>query len=194
MVKSKRNAYFKSELATRDASGEKCIEGYFAVFNQETELYHGVCEKITPGAFLKSLGDSDVRCLFNHDTGFVLGRTLSGTLELHEDSHGLWGKVKINPDDSQAMNIYARVQRGDISGCSFGFFPITEEKEIRSDSVLYTVRDVELYEVSVCTFPAYTQTEIQARQAEYANQEKRNLEKKKDELKKKLEALNAEKN
>lgn len=191
MAKNKRNAYFKSQLAVRDASGEKYIEGYFAVFNQETELYPGVCEKIAPGAFLKSLGGSDIRCLFNHDTGSVLGRTSSGTLELREDSHGLWGRVKINPDDSQAINVYARVQRGDISGCSFGFYPITEEKEIRDCDVLWTVKDVELYEVSVCTFPAYTQTEIQARQAEYACQEKRNFEKKKDELKKKLEVLNA---
>ncbi|MDO5559414.1 MAG: HK97 family phage prohead protease [Oscillospiraceae bacterium] len=187
----KRHAYFASELKTRaEADGDKYIEGYFAVFNQETNLWCDEYERIAPGAFATSLANNDIRCLFNHDTGFVLGRMASDTLELREDAHGLWGRVKINPDDSQAMNIYARVQRGDISGCSFGFFPLNEEWADRPDGgTLWTVKEADTHEVSICTFPAYPQTEIQARQADFKQHKERTLKQRKAELKLKLEAM-----
>src|SRR5690606_33485190 len=96
------------------------IEGYWVVFNQETELWPGAFEEIAPTAFDGSL-DRDVRALINHDSTLVLGRTKAGTLELRVDSHGLWGRVKINPKDTDAVNLYERVKRGDVDQCSFGF-------------------------------------------------------------------------
>lgn len=187
---NKRHAYFKSELTTRaENEQDRYIEGYFAVFNQETELWRGVNEKIDTRAFDNSLKDNDVRCLFNHDTSIVLGRKNAGTLELKADTHGLWGRVKINQNDSQALDIYARVERGDISGCSFGFYPVNEEYEERSDGILWTVLEADTSEVSICTFPAYPQTEIQARQKDFEQSQKRSLEQKKNELKKRLEEI-----
>lgn len=188
---NKRHAYFKSELKTRaETDGDKYIEGYFAVFNQETQLWGDEYERIAPGAFTTSLTNNDIRCLFNHDTGFVMGRMASQTLELREDAHGLWGRVKINPDDSQAMDVYARVQRGDISGCSFGFYPTREEWSSRAGGgTLWTVKEADTHEVSICTFPAYPQTEIQARQADFEQSKKRTLEQRKAEIKSKLEAM-----
>lgn len=44
-----------------------------------------------------------VRALIDHETRLVLGRSKAGTLELREDSHGLWGKIRINPNDTDAM-------------------------------------------------------------------------------------------
>ena len=188
---NKLTAYFKSEFKTRsEDSGEKFIEGYFAVFNQETEIWQGYFEKIAPTAFDNSLKNNDIRCLFNHDSGFVLGRTASKTLELRTDSHGLWGRVKINPNDTQAMDVYARVERGDISGCSFGFETVSEEFEDRGNNYLYTETECNLHEVSICTFPAYTQTEIQARQKQAESTKKKVLHQRKAELKKKLEGIN----
>ncbi|HZH60217.1 MAG TPA: HK97 family phage prohead protease, partial [Metabacillus sp.] len=79
-----------SDLKTRaEDNGEKVIEGYFAVFNSETELWQGAYEEIDPVAFNKTL-ENDIRALINHDTGLVLGRNKSNTLELKVDSHGLW--------------------------------------------------------------------------------------------------------
>lgn len=160
----KRNAFFRSEFKTRSADdGGKYIEGYFAVFNQETELMPGVAERIAPEAFDNSLKNNDIRCLFNHNTDIVLGRVGSGTLMLRADAHGLYGSVRINEEDKQALDIYARIERGDIDGCSFGFFPVREEYEDRADgSTLWTVLEADTIEVSVCTFPAYPQTEITA--------------------------------
>lgn len=187
---NKRTAYFKSEFKTRsENSGEKFIEGYFAVFNQETEIWQGYFEKIASTAFDNSLKNNDIRCLFNHDSGFVLGRTASKTLELRTDSHGLWGRVKINPNDTQAMDVYARVERGDISGCSFGFETVSEEFVDRGNNYLYTETECNLHEVSICTFPAYPQTEIQARQKQTKSTMKKVLHQRKAELKKKLEGI-----
>ena len=84
---------------------------------------------------------------------------------MREDSHGLWGHIDINPNDADAMNLYERVKRGDVDQCSFGFDIKSEETDLRDDgSIHWTITDVELYEVSCCTFPAYKETNISARE------------------------------
>ncbi len=165
-----------SKFQTRDDGGELYIEGYFAVFGSIYELWPGGTESIAPGAFAETLGN-DVRALVDHDTRLVLGRSKAGTLELREDAHGLWGKVRINPNDSDAMNLYSRVQRGDVDQCSFGFDIVREDTEIHEDgSVHWTLLEVELYEVSVVTFPAYEETSVAARKRDYEEIERRRAE------------------
>ena len=152
---------------TRDEDGgAPHITGYFAVFNSDYEIAPGMSESIAPGAFSRTLG-GDVRALTNHDTTLVLGRVKAGTLELREDAHGLWGDITVNPNDGDAMNLYERVKRGDVDQCSFGFEIVSEETEHRDDgSIHWTITDVNLYEVSACTFPAYEATNISARAKE----------------------------
>lgn len=112
----------------------------------------------------------------NHDTTLVLGRTKAGTLQLREDSRGLWGSITINPNDVDAMNLYERVKRGDVDQCSFGFEIRSEDTDIREDgSVHFTIRDVNLWEVSCCTFPAYEETNISARTKQAADVKERAL-------------------
>lgn len=149
---------------TRESeNGKKTIAGYFVVFNSETELFPGAFESVDPGAFDETLG-GDIRALTNHDTTLVLGRTKSGTLMLRIDSHGLWGEIEINENDMDALNLYERVRRGDVDQCSFGFDIKEEETEWRENgTVKWTIKKVDLYEVSVCTFPAYEDTGVQAR-------------------------------
>jgi len=157
-----------SEFTTREDGEARIIEGYFAVFNSNYEIGPGMTESIAPGAFSNTLG-ADVRALINHDSTLVLGRNKAGTLELREDSHGLWGKIIINPNDTDAMNLYSRVQRGDVNQCSFGFDILEEETDyLPNDSVHWTILRVKLYEVSVVTFPAYEETAVVARQREFA--------------------------
>ena len=155
-----------TEFQTREDGGNLSIEGYFAVFNSNYEIAPGLSESIAPGAFTSSLS-GDIRALINHDTTLVLGRTKAGTLTLREDARGLWGHVDINPNDVDAMNLYERVKRGDVDQCSIGFDIRSEDTDIREDgSIHWTLSDVELFEVSCCTFPAYTETNIAARTAE----------------------------
>jgi len=178
----------QTELKTRAEpdSQDMYIEGYFAVFGRQTELWQGAFEEIAVGAFDKTLGN-DIRALINHDTTLVLGRNKSGTLELKADTHGLWGLVKINPADSDAVNLYERVKRGDVDQCSFGFNISKEETDWRDDgTVKWTIQEVDLHEVSVCTFPAYEETGVQARQDEVAQHRERQLDVRKNQLKERL--------
>ena len=149
------------------------IAGYFAVFDSPYIIYPGMEERIDSHAFDNTMA-RDIRALVNHDTTLVLGRNTAHTLELSVDSHGLFGDIAINPNDSDAMNAYARVQRGDVSQCSIGFDIIDEEPEYREDgSVCWILREIKLYEVSVCTFPAYEETSVSARAREGAELIKR---------------------
>lgn len=146
---------------------DKFIEGYFAVFGSIYELWPGATESIAEGAFDGALSD-DIRALIDHETRLVLGRNKAGTLELRADSRGLWGRVKINPSDQDAMNLYARVERGDVDQCSFGFDILEEETDYRENgAVHWTIKRVKLYEVSVVTFPAYVDTAVTARKKDY---------------------------
>ena len=187
--KIKQTRSLQTELKTRvepDAQ-DMYIEGYFAVFGRETELWPGAYEEIAPEAFDETL-NNDIRALINHDTTLVLGRTKAGTLELKTDSYGLWGRVKINPKDSDAVNLYERVKRGDVDQCSFGFNITSEETDWRDDgTVKWTITGIDLHEVSVCTFPAYEDTGVQARKAEVEQHRQRLLEVKKKQLRERIE-------
>ena len=151
---------------TREDGNDLHISGHCAVFDSPYEIAPGMTESVAPGAFSNTLS-GDIRALVNHDATLVLGRTTAHTLELREDSRGLWGDIIINPNDGDAMNLYNRVKRGDVNQCSFGFEVVKQDTEVRDDgSVHWTIREVKLYEVSPCTFPAYEETNISARSAE----------------------------
>lgn len=169
MERKQRQLRMVSTTFTVREEGEQSapiIEGYFAVFGDIYEIAPGMSESIAPGAFARSMS-GDIRALINHDTTLVLGRTKAHTLELREDSHGLWGRITINPNDVDAMSLYERVKRGDVDGCSFGFDIVREDAEFREDgSIHWTIQDVDLHEISCCTFPAYEATNVEARTAD----------------------------
>jgi len=155
-----------AEFQTRDAEDGLHIRGYFAVFGGVYEIGPGMTESIDRHAFDKTLG-GDIRMLINHDTTLVAGRTKAHTLELGVDEHGLWADGLVNPKDQDIMNAYARVDRGDVDQASFGFDIVSEETEIRNDgSIHWTITEVVLHEVSVCTFPAYKDTNVSVREAQ----------------------------
>ena len=176
-----------SKFTTREDGGELRIEGYFAVFDSTTELWPGAFESIAYGAFADAIIQDDVRALIDHNTMYVLGRNIASTLGLREDERGLWGSIRINPNDQDAVNLYARVQRGDVNQCSFGFDILDEETEYLEDgSIKWTIKKVKLYEVSVCTFPAYRDTEVEARKKDFEALRKRTIEANKTKLREKL--------
>ena len=177
------------KFSTREADGNLYIGGYFSVFDSPYPLWEGAEEIVKPGAFADCLGQ-DVRALVNHDTTLVLGRTKAGTLELKEDSHGLWGKITINRDDADAMNLYARVQRGDVDQCSFGF-DIERETfiDLGDGRCRWEIEKVNpLFEVSVCTFPAYEGTSVSARRQQLETIKQREAQAWRESMKSRLEA------
>ncbi|MFR5876330.1 MAG: HK97 family phage prohead protease [Eubacterium sp.] len=158
------------DFKTRSSeNGNPIIEGYFSKFNEEYQICSDWIEVIRPGAFRNFLAtNADVKILWNHNTDIVLGSRSNGTLVLNEDEIGLYGSCEINQNDTEAMNCYERIKRGDITGCSFGF-DIKEFNESIDENEIYRTEILEvnpLYEVSPCTFPAYESTEIYARNKE----------------------------
>ncbi len=150
----------------REEGGKRYLEGYFSVFGEPYQVWDGWIETIERGAFARYLSSGqDVKVLWNHDSNIVLGSTGNGTASLREDETGLFGSVEINENDSEAVSAYARVARGDVDGCSFGFDIARQEEWWDDDGVYHTkITEVDpLYEVSPCTFPAYKATSISAR-------------------------------
>lgn len=175
----KRNSYIATQFETREEqeSGDLILSGYFIRFDEETELWPGYFEVIKRAGVEEAIKNADIRALFNHDDNLVLGRTGNSTVSLKVDDKGLYGDIIINRKDPDAMGAYARVQRGDIVGCSFGFMPIKVDTIEREDgSYLDTVLELEIFEVSPCTFPAYPQTEIAARKKDFECLKRANVE------------------
>lgn len=156
------------DVTTRtDENGDLFLEGMFVVYDSIYNVYPGATESIARGALAEAI-KGDVRALYNHNSDIVLGRTSAGTLELKDTEDGLWGRIHINAKDTQAVDVYERVKRGDISCCSFGF-EIPAGCDVCSKnpdgSLHWTITRVEpLYEVSPSAFPAYEATHINARE------------------------------
>ena len=186
------------EVTTRSAEdGSPILEGFFVRYDDVYSVYPGATESIAPGAFTESI-HGDVRALYNHNHDIILGRTSAGTLTLEDRELGLWGSIKINPNDHQAMDAYERIKRGDITGCSFGFDVEKESSEIRDDgTVHWTIEKVNpLWEISPCVFPAYEATSVTARGVQMEEIKKRQLDewkmKQKERLKNGTESTDAE--
>ncbi|AJA22119.1 TPA: HK97 family phage prohead protease [Bacillus thuringiensis] len=162
MAKTKETRTFDiTKLNTRDATEEQpsMITGYAAVFNSKTSIGGWFDEIIAPGAFARALSENgDIRALFNHNWDNVLGRTKSGTLRLEEDAKGLKFEVEL-PNTSTGRDLAESMSRGDINQCSFGFWVTEEEWDYNVEPALRTVKEVELYEISVVSIPAYDDTE-----------------------------------
>ena len=173
----KRTALVRdSKFKTRAEDGNLYIEGYFAVFGSEYRMWENAIETIDEDAFDDTL-DGDIRALVNHDSTLVLGRTTAGTLILRVDRVGLWGSITINQADQDAVNLYERVKRGDVSQCSFGFDIVDQSTEVMENgTTVWKLRKVKLYEVSVVTFPAYEDTSVEARRKDFEQAEKRRKE------------------
>jgi len=136
--------------------GGMTFTGYAAVFNAPSEPLPFI-ERIAPGAFKRSLSArNDIKLLWNHDTGVVLGSTRAGTLRLEEDNYGL--RVSADLPDTQAGRDAAYlIRRGDVDAMSFGFSVPKGGDEWVSDNER-VLRSVRLIETSVVPFPAYSQT------------------------------------
>lgn len=162
-----RRRWDLSELRAETVEdGGTAIEGYAAVFDSlsvpMTSRYGVFRERVARNAFENSIED-DVRALWNHDPSFVLGRTTAGTLNLAEDAHGL--RIRIHPPDTQiGRDAVVSIGRGDVDQMSFAFSVLDEEWDEDEDGQLIrTLRQVQLFEVSPVTFPAYPDTAVSVR-------------------------------
>jgi len=159
----------------REVDGEMTINGHAAVFDRLSEPIMGMFrERIVPGAFARSLQDAarDVFALWQHDTSMPLARRSKGTLRISEDAKGLAVEIDL-PDTSYGRDVAANVRSGLVDKMSFGFSvppggdTMTKERD-ENGLPIRELRDVDLFEVSPVTLPAYPDTSLSARSREAA--------------------------
>lgn len=151
------------EVRTSEVSAqERKLVGYAVRWNSLSEIiWDEFREQFAPGAFADSLASgADCRALFEHDYTQLLGRTTSGTLTLTEDNTGL--RFELTPPDTQlGRDVLTLVERGDISGMSFGFRALKEAWDIAQSPYLRTVTAAELREITVTSMPAYPESGVE---------------------------------
>jgi uncharacterized protein len=144
------------EIREVEGTDGMTFEGYASVFNSESEDLGGFRETVAPGAFKRSLRSrNDIKLLFNHDTGAVLGSTRSGSMSLIEDDRGLKVRATL-PRTSLAMDVAELIRTGIIDSMSFGFSVIRDSWD--SSGTNRVLEAVRLHEVSIVAFPAYSGT------------------------------------
>lgn len=164
-MQHERRSYTLDRLAVVRSDDKPKLVGHAAVFEQEAEIWGMFREKVAKGAFRRAIAEDDVRALWNHNPDVVLGRNRAGTLKLSEDDVGL--AVEIVPPDTQAArDLLVSMERGDVTQMSFGFMIKKQQWEEETEGKvlpLRTILEVELFDVSPVTFPAYPQTDISVR-------------------------------
>ncbi len=158
---------FGAELRA-EVSGNR-LAGHAAVFDVLADLPQHY-EALARTAFDEALkGDPDVKALFNHNPSELLGSTRGKTLRLATDSTGLQFELDL-PDTPDGHKVRTLVERGDLSGMSFGFLPGESEwSRARDGRQIRTHTSVKrLLDVSPVSYPAYDGTEVHLRAVQFA--------------------------
>jgi HK97 family phage prohead protease len=151
---------FETRVNTTDFEIRETVDGmqfsgYAAVFDSASEPLPFI-ERIAPGAFTRSLrARNDIKLLWNHDTGQVLGSTRAKTLNVFEDSQGLRVEATL-PNTTTGRDAAELLSRGDVNSMSFGFTVVKDTWN--SEGTERTLQSVRLHEVSIVAFPAYSAT------------------------------------
>jgi hypothetical protein len=146
-----------AKFEVRETDEGMQFSGYAAVFNSDSEPLPFI-ERIAPGAFKGSLRNrNDIKLLWNHDTASVLGSTRAGTLRVTEDARGLFVEADL-PNTSTGRDARELIGRGDVDSMSFGFTVARNGDEWSADGSVRTLTRINLHEVSIVAFPAYTAT------------------------------------
>lgn len=161
------------ELRSDEGGDEqRTASGYAVLFNREANIYDLWVEKISPGAFTKSLQERDVLAIHSHDSGRVVGRMRAGTLTLRQDEKGLAFENPL-PDTTDGRDLAVQIGRGDIAGMSFGFRATKQEWDDTVDPPRRTIIEAELYEITYTAMPAYEDTEVGVRSLDAVRNERR---------------------
>lgn len=153
-------AFTNLEMRAAESGDGTTLIGYAAVWDSPSEPLPWI-EYVRRGAFTKTLNDgADVRLLIDHE-GVPLARTKSGTLRLSEDERGLRTEADLDPMNPDAARIISAMRRGDLSQMSFAFRTVKDSWN--SERTSRELREVQLYDVSVVTFPAYEETVAELR-------------------------------
>lgn len=156
-----------ANLEVRSEEGQRPkLVGYAARFMSLSEDLGGFRERILPGTFKRTLANGfDFVALDSHNWEKPISRYSAGTLKLYEDSHGLRFESDV-PDTTVGRDLLANIDNRNIRGMSFGFNIVNSTVVEEQDLIIQELRDVDLYEVSFCVYPAYSATSVSRRHIE----------------------------
>ena len=177
-----------NEAEFRFADDDKrTLEGYASMFGNSYDLGR-FDEVVESGAFTRALSEGqDVRALVDHDPARVIGRSKNGTLEMREDSRGLFTRIHL-PDTQEGRDLATLVDRGDLDAMSFGFTVQADRWEKKEGRNTRYITDVDLFDVSVVAFPANPDTSVALRSMELAENTDINRRKRYDLIRMQLRA------
>ena len=169
MEKVELRAFTFEVRAEQDEQHGNILTGRPRVYDAKTDL--GWYDEIIENGALADTDLRDVRFLVNHNTDMIpLARSrnnnANSTMQMSIDDDGMAIRVDLDiENNSEAKNLYSAVERGDIDGMSF-MFTVDGDKwdDIESDHPTRTITGIKrVLEVSAVTFPAYSQTSLEAR-------------------------------
>ena len=160
-----------SGIECREENGEKIVDGYATVFNEEYTLYsyagYEVRESFDPASFDET-DLSDVIMQYDHE-GRVFARGSNGTLTVNPDQHGLRIRADLGGTEI-GRQLFDEIKGGYTTKMSIGFTVKTQERTKERDKdagktvVHRKITGVKkLYDVSAVSLPANDATEISAR-------------------------------
>ena len=156
---------FQSEIKAYEEEDENKeagqFEGYASVFNN-TDLGNDV---IKNGAFLKSMrkrGAKNVKLLYQHKTDMPIGVFDS----IKEDDHGLYVKGRLALKTVAGRDAYELLKMGALDGLSIGFRANPDQVSYDKRSRKRIIKEVDLMEISLVTFPMNPKATIQSVKAE----------------------------
>ncbi|MEQ8405708.1 MAG: HK97 family phage prohead protease [Oceanicaulis sp.] len=148
-------------MTRRNGSGSLQVAGYASLFDIED---HGR-DMVRAGAFVRSLrakGAAGVRMLFQHDSGEPVGVWD----EIVEDGRGLYVRGRILSDGPRGRAALGLVREGAVDGLSIGFRTVRSAPRPGGGRDLL---ELDLWEVSIVTFPMLAQARLRAPAGETAS-------------------------
>lgn len=144
---------FALEIRAAGNSGE--VEGYGSVFGVK-DSYDDVIEK---GAFLSSIADHKAAgtmpaMLWQHNSDEPIGIWR----DVSEDDRGLRIKGQLALDTVRGKEAFALMKMGALNGLSIGFVTVKSARDNATD--VRTITEIELWEISLVTFPANTKARV----------------------------------
>lgn len=168
-MRPRETRVYPAAVELREGGDGVVVRGHAALFGVLSEPLGPFRERIARGAFAKTIRESDVRMLVQHEPAAVVARTKTGTLSLREDEVGLAFEARLNPADPDAQRLVAKLRDGLVDQMSFGFSTIRDSMDTEEvdgeETVVRTLQEVRLWEISPVTFPAYPQTDVQLAEA-----------------------------
>lgn len=177
-VEQRLRLFSETDFSVRAAGDEDLpvFNGHAAVFNVRTAIGNplrwGFYEEIAPGTFTKTLQEGDARFLVDHDTSLLMARVSADDLRLAEDKIGLAVEADLDTELSYVRDFVRNLEKRRITGMSFGFRVVKDDWDVETvetsdgqtaEIEIRTIREVELFEVSAVTFPAYEETDAALR-------------------------------